>query len=71
MRSSLGFYVTPALLGGRKDTMISRLIVTVSTDRLDWSLASAVSALLLVVSLAILVVDNRFFSIDRLWGGSA
>ena len=69
--TSLGFYITPALLGGRKDTMISQLIVTVSTDMLDWSLASAVSVLLLVVSLAIVVVYNRFFSIDRLWGGRA
>jgi len=69
--TSLGFYITPALLGGRKDTMISQLIVTVSTDMLDWSLASAVSVVLLVVSLLIVVVYNRFFSIDRLWGGSA
>ncbi len=69
--TSLGFYITPALLGGRKDTMISQLIVTVSSDMLDWALASAVSVVLLVASLAILVVYNRFFSIDRLWGGSA
>ena len=69
--TSLGFYITPALLGGRKDTMISQLIVTVSTDMLDWSLASAVSVVLLGVSLVIVVVYNRFFSIDRLWGGSA
>jgi putative spermidine/putrescine transport system permease protein len=69
--TSLGFYITPALLGGRKDTMISQLIVTVSSDMLDWSLASAVSVVLLLASLAILVVYNRFFSIDRLWGGSA
>jgi putative spermidine/putrescine transport system permease protein len=68
--TSLGFYITPALLGGRKDTMISQLIVTVSTDMLDWSLASAVSVVLLIVSLVIVVVYNRFFSIDRLWGGS-
>lgn len=68
--TSLGFYITPALLGGRKDTMISQLIVTVSSDLLDWPLASAVSAVLLAVSLAIVVVYNRFFSIDRLWGGT-
>jgi putative spermidine/putrescine transport system permease protein len=69
--TSLGFYITPALLGGRQDTMISQLIVTVSSDMLDWSLASAVSVVLLLASLVIVVVYNRFFSIDRLWGGSA
>ena len=35
------------------------------------ALASAVSVVLLGVSLVIVVVYNRFFSIDRLWGGSA
>ncbi len=69
--TSLGFYITPALLGGRKDTMISQLIVTVSSDLLDWPLASAMSVVLLLTSLAIVVVYNRFFSIDRLWGGDA
>jgi putative spermidine/putrescine transport system permease protein len=69
--TALGFYITPALLGGRTDTMISQLIVTVSSDMLDWSLASAVSVLLLLVSLAIVVVYHRVFSIDRLWGGTA
>lgn len=69
--TSLGFYITPALLGGRKDTMISQLIVTVSSDLLDWPLASAVSVVLLLASLGIVIVYNRFFSIDRLWGGSA
>jgi ABC-type spermidine/putrescine transport system permease subunit I len=69
--TALGFYITPALLGGRTDTMISQLIVTVSSDMLDWSLASAVSVVLLLVSLAIVVVYHRVFSIDRLWGGTA
>ena len=69
--TSLGFYITPALLGGRKDTMISQLIVTVSSDMLDWSLASAISVVLLLVSLGVVVVYNRFFSIERLWGEGA
>ena len=67
---SMGFYITPALLGGRKETMISQLIYTLASDMLDWPLASAVSALLLVVSLLIVLVYNRLFSIDRLWGGA-
>lgn len=67
---SMGFYITPALLGGRKETMISQLIYTLASDMLDWPLASAVSVLLLAVSLAIVLVYNRLFSIDRLWGGA-
>ncbi len=67
---AMGFYITPALLGGRKETMISQLIFTLASDLLDWPLASAVSALLLVVSFAIVLVYNRLFSIERLWGGA-
>ena len=67
---SMGFYITPALLGGRKEAMISQLIYTLASDMLDWPLASAVSALLLAVSLVIVIVYNRLFSIDRLWGGA-
>lgn len=66
---SMGFYITPALLGGRKEAMISQLIYTLASDMLDWPLASAVSVLLLAVSLVIVIVYNRLFSIDRLWGG--
>jgi ABC-type spermidine/putrescine transport system permease subunit I len=69
--TALGFYITPALLGGRKDAMISQLIVTLSSDLLDWSLASAVSVVLLIASLVIVVLYNRFFSLDRLWGGAS
>ena len=67
---SMGFYITPALLGGRKEAMISQLIYTLASDMLDWPLASAVSALLLAVSIVIVIVYNRLFSIDRLWGGA-
>jgi len=67
---SMGFYITPALLGGRKEAMISQLIYTLASDMLDWPLASAVSVLLLAVSLVIVIVYNRLFSIDRLWGGA-
>ncbi|HXJ83505.1 MAG TPA: ABC transporter permease [Candidatus Methylomirabilis sp.] len=67
---SMGFYITPALLGGRKQTMISQLIYTLASDMLDWPLASAASVLLLILSLAIVLVYNRLFSIDRLWGGA-
>ena len=67
---SMGFYITPALLGGRKQTMISQLIYTLASDMLDWPLASAVSVLLLIVSLVIVLIYNRLFSIDRLWGGA-
>lgn len=67
---SLGFYITPALLGGPKDTMISQTIEVLANYLLNWPLASAASAVLLVISIAVLLVYNRFFGLDRLWGGT-
>ena len=48
---SLGFYVTPALLGDPRRQMISALIVNRATDLGDFGLASALSVVLLVVTL--------------------
>ena len=69
--SSLGFYVTPALLGGPEQTMISQTIMVMASDLLDWPLASAAGVLLLVVTTCLLVVYSRFFRLDRMLGGVA
>jgi ABC-type spermidine/putrescine transport system permease subunit I len=47
---SLGFFVTPALLGGRQDMMIANLIDFYTREVLDWPLASAISIILICVS---------------------
>ncbi|MCC6719594.1 MAG: ABC transporter permease [Acetobacteraceae bacterium] len=49
----LGFYVTPAILGGGKVTMISNLLDILINQIPRWEQASAVSTLLLIVTLAI------------------
>ena len=43
---ALGFYITPALLGGLRDQMISQLIVQQIQQRLDWGFGTAMSVLL-------------------------
>ena len=45
---ALGFYITPALLGGLRDQMISQLIVQQVQQRLDWGFGTAMSVLLMV-----------------------
>lgn len=67
---ALGFYVTPALLGSPKETMIAQTIMIEASQLLDWAQASAAGAVLLVITTAIAAVYNRYFSLDRLWGGS-
>ena len=50
---SLGFFITPALLGGGRVVMIGVLIQQQVAELLDWNFAAALSMLLLVVSIAI------------------
>ena len=66
----LGFFVTPALLGSPKETMIAQTIMVEATQILDWEHASAAGALLLIITTVITAIYNRYFSLDRLWGGS-
>lgn len=66
----LGFFVTPALLGSPKETMIAQTIMIEATQTLDWETASAAGSLLLIITTIIATIYNRYFSLDRLWGGS-
>jgi len=67
---ALGFYITPALVGGPRDIMVSMLIQQ-QVDLPDWPFAAALGVTLLVVTLAIVLGFNRVFGINRLVGGLA
>jgi ABC-type spermidine/putrescine transport system permease subunit I len=60
--TALGFFITPALLGGARDTMIVQVIIFQIQEILNWGFAGAVAVLLLV---AVLII---FFFYDRLLG---
>lgn len=66
---AIGFFITPALLGGPRDTMIAQLIEQNVTLLLNWGFAFAASFVLLLFTVLILLVYNRFLGLDRLWGG--
>jgi ABC-type spermidine/putrescine transport system permease subunit I len=57
---SLGFFITPALLGGISNLTVAMLIELLVNERLVWSLAAAASFLLLGVIAALLAVASRF-----------
>lgn len=63
---SLGFFITPALLGGRKDAMISMLIEEQVSAMLNWGFAAALALLLLVSTFIIFFVYARFFKIEQI-----
>lgn len=56
---SLGFFITPALLGGGRVIMIATLIEQQVREFLDWPFAAALSAVLLVATLAIYALIGR------------
>lgn len=68
---ALGFYVTPALLGGPKDLTVSMLVTQQVTELLAWGFASALAVTLLAATLAVLVLAARVAGLGRLWTGLA
>lgn len=64
---SIGFYITPSLLGGSKDTMIAQLIQTQVSKLLNWNLASAMAVLVLVLTMAIIIAMKKIFKINMLF----
>lgn len=63
---ALGYYITPALLGGAGDEMISQLIAQQTNELLNWGLAGALSVYLIVFTVAFYLIFNRLVGIDRL-----
>lgn len=55
---SLGFYITPALVGGPRDLMLSMLIAQ-QVDLLNWPYAACLSAALLATTLVLILVSQR------------
>jgi len=66
----LGFYITPALMGGLSDVMITMEISSQVVDQLNWNFGSALAMVLLVAVLAVLWIGSRFFPIEQLLGFS-
>jgi putative spermidine/putrescine transport system permease protein len=53
---SMGFFITPELVGGRKDMMIGNLIVFQIDKLANWSFASAIGIVLLIATVCIVLV---------------
>ncbi len=56
---SLGFFVTPALLGGPGDVMLAQLIEHQASQQLDWGMAAALSVVLLAVTMLLYAAYAR------------
>lgn len=65
----LGFYVTPAVLGGGKVSMVANRIATDIEMFFNWGAASALGAVLFVLTLVLLWGASRLVRLDRFLGG--
>lgn len=59
MISCLGFYVTPAFMGGTRDAMATMLIEQQIRQTLNWPLAAALATLLLALSGILFILYER------------
>jgi putative spermidine/putrescine transport system permease protein len=65
---SIGYFITPALMGGQHDIMIAMLIDRALEVAVDWPSAALMSLTLLIVTLGLYAVYYRIADIQRLIG---
>ena len=63
---AIGYYITPALVGGTSGTLISNFIAHHMQVSLNWGLAAALGALLLAAVLALYVLYDKIVGIDNM-----
>jgi putative spermidine/putrescine transport system permease protein len=63
---ALGYYITPALVGGAEDQMISYFIAFYASRTVNWGMAAALSIMLLAATLALYAVYNRMVGLEKL-----
>ncbi len=63
---SIGYYITPALVGGPKDQLVSYFVALHTQQTLNWGLASALGAILLLATMVLYWVFQRTVGVERL-----
>jgi putative spermidine/putrescine transport system permease protein len=67
---SLGFYITPAILGGGKTLMVAEYISVMITETLNWGTGTMMASTLMIAVLALLAILSRFVDLRRLFGAA-
>jgi putative spermidine/putrescine transport system permease protein len=68
--TAIGFFIVPQLLGGRKEIMITQLIIEQVQQMMNWGFAGSISVLLLVVVLAVFALYDRLLGLSTMTGES-
>ncbi len=64
--TGIGFFITPALLGGGRVPMLATMIDSQMHGVLNWGLGSALSTLLLTATVLVFFVFDRFIGMESL-----
>jgi putative spermidine/putrescine transport system permease protein len=67
--ASLGFFITPALVGGPRDSMIGQLIILQINELQNWQLGSALASILLLSAIVTCVAYDRIFGLSSVSTG--
>jgi len=65
---AIGYYITPALVGGANDQMISSVIAFYATGTANWGLAGALGLILLLVTTILYLIYGRLSKSPQLMG---
>jgi ABC-type spermidine/putrescine transport system permease subunit I len=65
---SMGFFITPALLGGPQNRTIVMIIDTTVSHLLDWEFGSAASFILLFLIIGAFLISGKLIGFHRIWG---
>jgi putative spermidine/putrescine transport system permease protein len=63
---AIGYYITPALVGGTKGTLISNFIAYHISTSLNWGLAAALGTVLLLLVLALYILYDKVVGINNM-----
>lgn len=67
----LGFFVTPTLVGGPRDRVISMDIAAQAGQITSPGFIEAIAVMLLVVTLGVLLIASRFVNLGSIWGATS
>lgn len=68
--ASLGFFVTPALIGSPQETMIGQVIISQILALHNWPLGAALTSMLIVSALVVCLVYNWLFGLSAISGAN-
>jgi putative spermidine/putrescine transport system permease protein len=68
--SALGFYITPAMLGGGKTLMLAEYVSVTISSTVNWGLGTAMASTLAFLVLLLLFILSRIVDLRRVFGGA-